>query len=387
MIPFMLPLGMALDIYLPSMPYIGQDLGASTHQVELTMSVFLFFFAVGQLVIGTLADNFGRKKILLASLLSFTLGSIICCFSLSIIPFLFGRILQALGACGSQVITLAMVRDQYQEKEATLLFTILKGSMSIAPIAAPLVGAYLQTLYGWQANFAVLALYGSLLLYLCLTRLKETLLTKKSAPSLFATYKGFLKPNFLYFCWCAMMTQAAMFGYFLLSPYYYINQFGLSLSHFAILFSVNSCAFLLAGLMSGKLIYKLGFQHTTLIAALMFLLSGLMMYFGHYHYNHYAVLLLPNLLASGSAAIMLGASTSGALMPYQDNAGKASALYGCIEFMGGGLIGSLTLSGKEISILPLASCLILLSLSIFIFYFSFISRAGLPNYSQRPSAD
>lgn len=378
MVPFILPLGMALDMYLPSMPFMSHALGAHPNQIKLTMSIFLFVFASGQLVMGSISDKVGRKKVLIGSLLCFILGSIICFFSLSLIPFIIGRILQALGACGSQVVALAMVRDQYHEKEATFMYTALKGSMAIAPIAAPLVGAYLQTIYGWQANFAALGLYGLLLLYLGTTQLKETLKEIKPTRSILQTYKNFINPTFLYFCWCAMATQAAMFSYFLLSPYYYINLHELSLPQFALLFSLNSCVFFCTGLFSGKMIYKWGFYKSSVIAALLFLLSGLMMTVGHFNFNHFTVLLLPNLFASSSAAIMLGASTAGAIMPFKDNAGKASAIYGCVEFMGGGFIGSLTLSTSTISVIPLASCLIIMGLTILIFPRVF--RTSIPDY-------
>jgi len=359
-IPFVLPLGLALDLYLPSIPSMLNAFDASSQSIQLTMSVFLYTYGLGQLLMGPASDRWGRRNILLVSIILFSGGSIICFSADTLSIFMGGRILQALGACGTQVVSLAMVRDRYEGKPATIIFTALKGAMSIAPIIAPILGAFLQMHYGWRANFLVLTLYGLGMLGLGLYGLKET---KPLGVRTKISWK-FINAHFLYFCFCAIATQAAMFGYFSLSPRYFMTQFGLSEAQFALLFSANACIFLVTGILAGKVIFYLGFRKSTCIAAGMMLLSGLAMAYGHFNYTHYYVLFIPNLLASSSAAMMLGASTSGALMPYKENAGSASALLGCLEFMGGGLIGSLAIMGKTISALPLAICLVMLGTTI-----------------------
>ena len=92
----------------------------------------------------------------------------------------------------------------------------------------------------------------------------------------------------------------------------------------------------------------------------MLIVSGSMMIFGDYASDHYFVLFLPNLIASSSAAIMLGASASGAMMPFKHNAGAAAAMFGCMEFIGGGFVGSSVIRDNTISVIPLAVCLMTL---------------------------
>lgn len=372
MIPFVLPLGLGLDLYLPSIPSMTSALSTSNVNIQLTMSLFLYCFGLGQLFIGPMSDNFGRHKILLISICLFVIGSIIC-LSANSLPFLLsGRILQAFGACGSQVVAFAMIRDQYDGKEATLIYTALKGAMAIAPIAAPILGAFLQLQYGWQANFFVLSLYGVMILCLAIVSLKETytisIQNNRQINFIYRyllPYKTILSHRgFLYFCGCGMATQAAMFGYFSLSPRYFITLFGLSESQFAMLFSINAMTFLLTSVFMGKWIYRLGFRKTTLIGGTLLIISGILMVFAHHFYNHPYVLFLPNLIASSSAAIMLGASASGAMLPFKGNAGAAAAMFGCLEFIGGGLIGSLVILGENITVLPLATCLITLGITV-----------------------
>ncbi len=389
MIPFVLPLGLALDLYLPSVPSMASALGTNAISIQLTLTVFMYCFGFGQLIVGPITDRFGRHRILLVSIVLFTLGSIICTSADNLSILLTGRIFQAFGACGSQVVAFAMVRDQYDGKNATLIFTSLKGAMAIAPIGAPVLGAFLQIYYGWQANFAVLSLYGlsALLLafFLKETRLK-TIREQQSAQRFFGKYikpyKAILSnPEFLYFGTCGLATQAAMFGYFSLSPRYFITLHGLSESQFAILFSANAVAFLLTSIVAGKFIYRLGFQKSTLIGALMLICSGIFMIGGDFAFDHYFVLFLPNLIASSSAAIMLGASASGAMMPFKHNAGAAAAMFGCMEFIGGGFVGSTVIRGNNISVIPLTICLMSLGVGLIVANAFLQKRAALPSTS------
>ncbi|HRE32732.1 MAG TPA: Bcr/CflA family efflux MFS transporter [Candidatus Berkiella sp.] len=378
MIPFVLPLGLALDMYLPSIPSMTQALQASSTMIQLTMSLFLYTFGFGQLLAGPMADSFGRRTVILLSSALFVLGSLVCALTSTIEILIFGRILQALGACGTQVVAMAMVRDRYESINATIIFTSLKAAMALAPIAAPILGAYLQVHYGWQTTFIALLTYGIALWLLGYFKLEETLIKKITfsfRDRIQKPYTTFIKHSgFMYFAICAMTAQAAMFGYFSLSPRFFMMEHNLSVSTFALLFSCNAAFFLTTGSMIGKLIYRFGFRQSTLIGAIMLCISALMMLIGHHYFNHFFILFIPNLLASASAAMLLGASASGALMPFKQNAGAASALFGCIEFIGGGLLGGIAIWSEKISVIPLGSLLLTLGLGLIVLNILFIKR-------------
>lgn len=365
MLPFVLPLGLGLDLYLPSVPSMTQALAVEAVDIQFTLSIFLYVFGLGQLGIGPITDWLGRRKILLMSASLFAIGSLVCAFSHSISMLLVGRALQALGACGTQVCAFAIVRDLYDGRQAAFLFTSLKGAMAIAPIAAPILGAFLQIYYGWRMSFVVLSLYGTVILVLAFYRLRETYVPPVVKRGLLKSYQTILQhAGFLYFAGCGMITQSAMFGYFSLSPRYFMVRHGLSETQFAFLFSANALVFLITGLIISKMINKIGLLQSTLVGAALLIASGALMTIGHYTFDHPWVLFLPNLLASSSAAMLLGASASGAMLPFKENAGSAAAMFGCFEFIGGGLIGSIAILGNEISVIPLAACLSLLGLAI-----------------------
>jgi MFS transporter, DHA1 family, chloramphenicol/florfenicol resistance protein len=369
-LPFVLPLGLALDMYIPSVPTMAKSLGAMPTEIQLTLSVFLYGFGFGQLFLGPLSDSLGRRKILILSALLFTFGGGLCYVAKTVNILIVGRIFQALGACGTQVIAFSMVREQFEGKEATFIFSTLKAVSAIAPIAAPILGAFLQLHYSWRAVFITLSFYGLLILLLALLGIKETLKAREplkiTTIYLPAFRAAFSRTSFLYYCFCAVSAQAAMFGYFSLSPHFFIGHHVFSETQFAMLFSINAGVFLLTGTCLGKNIYNIGIRRSTFIAAVLFFISGLCMIVGNFFYESYLILFLPNLIASSGAAIMLGAAISGALLPFKTHIGIIAAFFGCLEFVGGGLIGSLSLAGQTLSVLPLGLILIVLGGTIMV---------------------
>jgi len=368
-LPFVLPIALSFDLYLSSVPTMPEALAVKPSQIQLTLSVFLYCFALGQLLIGPASDRFGRRKTLLFSLILFTSGSIFCALAPNFALLLTGRVLQAFGACGSQVIGLALVRDNCEGKDVTKIISFVRAGAAISPIMAPILGAYLQVNYGWQANFVVLSLYGISIFFLAWNFIEDTV-QEKSPGSFLHHYINSFKSvlshiSFIYFAACAMAAQAVVFGYFSLAPRYYMRHFDLTESQFALLFSLNSCLFLLTGILGGKFIIQyLGCRRTTWMAAIILILSGVVMYAANYFYSHHFALFLPYLMASTGTALMGAASAAGAMMPFKQKAGTASALFGCVEFMGGCLLG--TLASKHVlhSVLPYASWIILLGGSI-----------------------
>ena len=162
--PLVLTLGLAMDIYLPSIPKMPEALNTSVQSVQLTLSLFLLVFGLGQLIFGPLSDQIGRKKTVLLSYVLYFLGSMICALSESFPLFLSARIIQGLGACGTLVCAFSILKDLFKGDEVTRCFSYLKGLMGAAPITAPVIGAWLDLWFGWRASFWALTFYGALAL-------------------------------------------------------------------------------------------------------------------------------------------------------------------------------------------------------------------------------
>ncbi|MCK4934826.1 MAG: MFS transporter, partial [Simkaniaceae bacterium] len=158
--PLVFTFAFALDIYIPAVPEMPKIFKTTHGMVQLTLSIFMLVCGFGQLFIGPLSDHFGRRKIVLASIAVFTLGSFACTLARSIEFLILARMLQALGACGMMVTAYAIVRDLFDGKENFKAYSYLNGSIAISPLIAPLFGGYLVYWFNWRATFLFLTILG-----------------------------------------------------------------------------------------------------------------------------------------------------------------------------------------------------------------------------------
>lgn len=151
---------LALTVFLPSLPTIARDFDVAYGTAQLTLSVYLFAFAFAQLAVGPLSDSIGRRPVLLASLVVFTIGSICCALSPTIETLIASRLIQACGACGGVVLGRAIVRDSRSGLEALRSMGYMASAMALAPALSPLLGGQLLGHFGWQSNFWFTAAVG-----------------------------------------------------------------------------------------------------------------------------------------------------------------------------------------------------------------------------------
>ena len=130
-------------------------------QVQLTISSYLFGFAVGQIVYGPISDRFGRKPVLLVALALYGVATIGCAMTQSIEALIAMRFVQALGGAGSIVLARAVVRDLYSGVRAGRELSLMGSITAFAPIVAPVIGGVLQTAFGWRASFVLLVIFAA----------------------------------------------------------------------------------------------------------------------------------------------------------------------------------------------------------------------------------
>jgi DHA1 family bicyclomycin/chloramphenicol resistance-like MFS transporter len=125
---------LAIDMYLPALPTIGRDLGASAAAVQLSLAAYFIGIALGQAFYGPLSDRLGRKPALYSGLIVFALASIGCALAPGIEVLVVCRFLQALGGCAPLVIPRAVVRDQFDERGSVRMLSTLILVMGAAPM-------------------------------------------------------------------------------------------------------------------------------------------------------------------------------------------------------------------------------------------------------------
>ncbi|WP_293935816.1 multidrug effflux MFS transporter [Iodobacter sp.] len=170
------PIGqMAIDIYVTALPTMRHDFGVSQQQIQFSVTAYLLSFAIGQLFYGPLADAWGRRASLLLGLGIYLLGSVLLLLTHSFPLFIAARIVQGLGiACGS-VVMKALAPDHFAGKQLAHVMTYMVIGWGMGPIVAPVIGAQLQSYWGWQSCLYFLLGYGVLLTFIVLFGLRESL--------------------------------------------------------------------------------------------------------------------------------------------------------------------------------------------------------------------
>jgi MFS transporter, DHA1 family, multidrug resistance protein len=172
----MMIVAFAIDSMLPALEAIGGDLGiANENRWSLVITAFTFGFAVAQLFVGTLSDRFGRRPLLLGSLVAFALFSVLAAVAQSFVLLLAARALQGIAAAGAQVVARSVVRDRFEGREMAQVMSFASAIFMAAPIVAPFMGTAVLAVAPWRWIFIVLALIGMATLLWIALRLPETL--------------------------------------------------------------------------------------------------------------------------------------------------------------------------------------------------------------------
>src|SRR6201996_7325228 len=165
---------LSIDMYLPALPSIARDFGVPIGRAEYTLTAFFLGFALGQGLLGPLADRFGRKPPLYAGLTVYVLMCAACALSVNPEMLTVARFLQAVGACAGGVIARACVRDIFGPDEAPRIFAYMMLVLAVAPLLAPFLGGYLLVWASWHAIFWFQCAIGLLVAIAISIRLPET---------------------------------------------------------------------------------------------------------------------------------------------------------------------------------------------------------------------
>jgi len=242
----------SIDAYLPSFPDIAAKLGASQLEVQQTLSIYLLAFAVMTLWHGAISDRFGRRRVILVALALFGLASAGCAFATRIEQLWFWRAMQGITAGAGIVISRAIVRDLFDGASAQRLMSQITMMFAVAPAIAPVIGGWLQTLFGWRSVFGFLVLATGALGFACWKLLPETLPPNKRQ-SLRPSYLGrsywkvLTSPAFLFACAALSLNFAGFFIYVLSAPVFLMQHLGIHATGFLWLFGPA-----MGGLMTGS---------------------------------------------------------------------------------------------------------------------------------------
>jgi len=369
---------LSTDMYLPSLPAMKADFGATVSQVQLTLSVFLGGFAVSQLLYGPLSDRFGRRPVLLFGIVVYGVASVACFLSTTIEALIIARFFQAFGACSGPVLGRAVVRDVYGQERAAQVLAYMGSAMALAPAVAPMFGGYLQVWFGWQANFVAISVFAFVLVLLVAFLIQET--NQHQNPDalkparLIGNYLELLRHReFLGYVLLNSFVFSGLFAFISGSSFVFIEIFGLEPNIYGICFGLVVCGYISGTLLAGRFSRKLGGPRmlrygSTLALCAGFLLAGVAYGGG----NSATSVVAPMMLFMVGVGLVMPNSMAGAIGPFPKMAGAASALMGFLQMtiaasVGGGV--GLLHDGTH---LPMVTAIALMGALTFVSYLIFV---------------
>lgn len=253
---------LTIDLYLPALPQMVEVFNTDRSMVNLTLSSYFVTYAIGLLFWGPLSEKFGRKPILLIGLAGYMVASILCAMTNSIEQLIGARVFQAFAGSAITVIATAIVKDLYDGREREKIMATIMSLVIIAPMVAPVFGAFLLKIASWRMMFVTLAIFGAFASVLaCCYR--ETLETKYQG-SMFRSWgrMGVVMKNrsFLNLLVIFSIIPMALMGFLAAGSYIYIDHFGLTEQQFSYAFAFNALCASFGPTIYMKLSYRMPVQ-------------------------------------------------------------------------------------------------------------------------------
>ncbi len=327
---------LSMDMYLPSLPDIVRVLQAPTAHVQLTVSSYLFGFAVGQVIYGPLSDRHGRRPVLLAALVLYATGTLICAATQSIDTLIAARFVQALGGAGAIVLPRAMVRDLYSGARAGRELSLQGAMVALAPIMAPMIGGVLQTAFGWRASFIGLGGIGVIAILIVGRLLPETLTQGASQPisaSSLAQSYGVVARHRGFLAYLGILTAsfAGLLAWVSGASVVLQGVYGLSAVAFGFTFALAAAGYLVGTTIATRFVLHLGLDRTMGFGVTLLAAGGLgVAAVVAAHINGIWLVAAMAVYLAG-LGLSMPQAMAGALTPFADRAGTASSLMGFVQ--------------------------------------------------------
>ena len=355
---------MGVDTYLPSIPEIAKYFDVNIHKVELSLSIFLIGFAIGQIFGGPISDRYGRRVGSIVGLLGYALFSFLIIFSSSIYELWIYRFLEAFFGGITVVNATAAVRDRFSGQEAAKVFSLIGMVRSLAPLLAPVFGAAIIHFFPWEGIFVFLTIYALIVAFFIYKDLPESFTYTKQniieSYKLVLTHKKAMK---------AMLVLAISFGAFFIiiakTSYIYIEYFGIKTDYFPIFFGINFIILIAMIKVNVNLLKTYEAKNIAKYATLIQFCVGIIFLLIHKDMN---LILTVIIIASymSMMAFIFGNCMSLAIEHFSKNAGVASGVIGVLQFGLGAIISSVALNFDNNGFFVIAFSITFLSIISFL---------------------
>lgn len=361
---------LGIDLMLPALADIGRDLAvnAANHR-QWVVTVYMLGFGAGQLVYGPLTDRFGRRPVLIGTLVGFVVASVFAASSVTFAALLVARLLQGLMSASTRVIAVAIVRDGASGRKMARTMSMAQMIFFLVPILAPTLGQALLALGPWRSIFYVLGGFAALILAWTTMRLPETLPSARRVPISLATllqsYQLTLTNRYsLGYAVAASLTFGGIIAFVSSAQQVFVDEFGAG-RRFTLLFAICAGAMGFASFVNSRVVERLGTrlisQSAILALIAISLLHVIVIFAGAETLTSYILLQALSMTCIGLCGSNFGAM---AMKPVGHIAGTASSVQGFITSIGAVLVGSAIGQSYSGTTLPLAIGYLCIGLSV-----------------------
>ncbi|MCE5330884.1 MAG: multidrug effflux MFS transporter [Bacteroidales bacterium] len=366
---------LSIDLYLPAFKSIADFFETEQGKVQITVSIFLAGFAVGQLLWGPLSDRFGRKIPILISMLIYTLVSFLVVRATTIEQVWVYRFLQAFSGSAGVVISRAVVTDVFDRKRTTSVFTILAVAYGVAPILAPSIGNLLVKYGNWQNTFIVMGVMGAAIIPMVLfglpeTRSKENITKKKPMHerTVLGSYLHVVRNRqFLVYTLIGAMVYCGLLTYISNSPFLLMEKGGFSGTQYGIIYAVNAIGMMIATYSINFFMKRITVAQIVKYASLAVLIVSIALGIAIWADMSNTVILVLLFLYMMPIGMIFPTTTDLALEPFHNDSGTASAIFGftqlALTFVVSGIVGLV----QNNSAMPMSVALIVCALIGYIY--------------------
>lgn len=347
----------ALNILLPALPDVAADLGLPISAVQLSFTLYLLALALGQLILGPLADRFGRRPVLLVGVLIHMLGCVVAAMASDLTWLLVGRVLQALGGCTGMALARTIMLDRHSREAAAGKIGYITFSIGLSQAIAPTLGGYMNLMWGWQSLFYFSMLLGTLSWLIVIFKLPETGTRHElKLNRVLNHYRAVIKsPGYLPY---ALSTAAIACGFYLFigsAPYLVEQQLQGNSADYGIWFLWVSIGFMAGSFVAGKISKQHGIEAMIKHGHYLSVAGALIMLLALYSEFTYIGLFVPMALYTFGRGFSQPNSQSAAISTTTLGPGTASGMIGFLQLLIGALVAQATpwIMSVSIMLIPL----------------------------------
>ena len=354
-----------LSIFLASLPEMARYFDVPYALMQFAITGYLALTAIAHLLLGPISDRYGRRPVMIVSIVLFIVFTLGAVNSTSFEAFMLFRVLQSVMVSGL-VLSRTIVRDLFARERAASMIGYVTMGMALAPMLAPPLGGFLAQHFGWQSNFHFLNLFAFVVLIVCWFDQGETNRNKMASFAVqFKAYPDLLKSRrFWGYALTASFSAGTFFAYLGGAPFVGSDIYGLSSAQIGAYLMLTPIGYLMGNGISGRYTNTYGIYKMItvgIIITLVGMLGSLICILACW--DHPMAFFLFTISIGLGNGMTLPSANAGMMDIKPELAGSASGLGGSLMTMGGAAFSAL--SGAMLTTssgpLPLVLCIILAS--------------------------